>query len=156
MNEKEMKRRLANRQSKSLDINLSHNIESEFTENINNKDLSNQFNYKPRHHPNESASIRKSSSMSFMKDQGNGGQGRWTDEEHQRFIDAIKKYGKDWVKVQQYIGTRSTAQTRSHAQKYFGKLFKQGKIEDLEEFDKMLSSSRVFSDNDGTRDSKPI
>lgn len=48
--------------------------------------------------------------------------GRWTDEEHNRFMKGIELYGKDWKKVQQYVGTRSSAQSRSHAQKVFAKL----------------------------------
>jgi SHAQKYF class myb-like DNA-binding protein len=35
--------------------------------------------------------------------------GRWTAEEKQRFIDALKVYGKDWKKVEKFIGTRSGA-----------------------------------------------
>ena len=50
--------------------------------------------------------------------------GRWTDEEHQRFKEALGKYGKNWKKIQEYVGTRSTTQTRSHAQKYFYKMGK--------------------------------
>lgn len=48
--------------------------------------------------------------------------GHWTSEEHQRFLDALDLYGKDWKLIQKYIGTRSIAQTRSHAQKYFNKV----------------------------------
>ena len=33
------------------------------------------------------------------------------------FVLAIKIYGKDWKKVTQYVGTRISAQVRSHAQK---------------------------------------
>ena len=73
--------------------------------------------------------------------------GRWTDEEHERFeegknltsathfviteiqifktkltfnlttILAIRLYGKNWKKVTQHVGTRISAQVRSHAQK---------------------------------------
>eukprot|EP00960_Hanusia_phi_P058454 763893-Hanusia_phi.AAC.1 len=64
----------------------------------------------------------------------------WSDEEHQQFMDALKKYnvnplretkadGKLYVGLGPYvadmiaieIGTRNAAQVRSHAQKYFQK-----------------------------------
>jgi SHAQKYF class myb-like DNA-binding protein len=48
--------------------------------------------------------------------------GRWTKEEHQRFIDGIRKFGKNWKQVEDYIGTRTGAQIRSHAQKFFNRL----------------------------------
>jgi len=48
--------------------------------------------------------------------------GRWTQEEHKRFIESILKYGNEWKKVEQYIGTRSSTQARSHAQKFFEKM----------------------------------
>lgn len=50
--------------------------------------------------------------------------GRWTKEEHELFLEALEKYGKDWKKVQMHVGTRTTTQARSHAQKHFAKLDK--------------------------------
>ena len=50
--------------------------------------------------------------------------GRWTEEEHQKFIDGILQYGNEWKKVQQVIRTRSSTQARSHAQKFFLKIKK--------------------------------
>ena len=38
---------------------------------------------------------------------------------------ALKLYGKDWKKVEDYIGTRTGAQIRSHAQKYFLRIEKE-------------------------------
>jgi len=35
--------------------------------------------------------------------------GRWTEEEHQRFNEAIRIYGKNWKKVTQHVGTRISA-----------------------------------------------
>jgi len=50
--------------------------------------------------------------------------GRWQPEEHQRFIVAIMKYGNEWKQVQKHVGTRSSTQARSHAQKFFVKIKK--------------------------------
>ena len=51
--------------------------------------------------------------------------GAWTEVEHRRFMAAMEKYGNDWTKVCDAIGTRTTNQARSHAQKFFGKRRKQ-------------------------------
>jgi SHAQKYF class myb-like DNA-binding protein len=48
--------------------------------------------------------------------------GRWSYKEHIKFIEAIAEYGKNWKDVQKYVGSRSSAQARSHAQKFFLKL----------------------------------
>ena len=50
--------------------------------------------------------------------------GRWTKEEHIKFLKGLIEYGCDWNMVQKIVKTRSRAQARSHAQKYFVKMTK--------------------------------
>lgn len=50
--------------------------------------------------------------------------GRWTREEHKKFIEAIIKFGNNWKEVQEYVNTRTSTQARSHAQKFFEKIKK--------------------------------
>jgi SHAQKYF class myb-like DNA-binding protein len=50
--------------------------------------------------------------------------GRWTEEEHEIFLAALAKYGREWKKVATHIPSRTSSQVRSHAQKYFAKLQK--------------------------------
>lgn len=40
-------------------------------------------------------------------------------------MDGLRKFGKDWYRVEELIGTRSSAQIRSHAQKFLCKLDKE-------------------------------
>ncbi|CDW72485.1 myb-like dna-binding shaqkyf class family protein [Stylonychia lemnae] len=56
--------------------------------------------------------------------------GRWTKEEHKKFVQAIRLFGKDWRKVEDFVETRSGAQIRSHAQKYFIRIQKKLKNSD--------------------------
>ncbi len=51
-----------------------------------------------------------------------GFQGKWSDEEHRRLLEALGKFGNNWLKVSDYVGTRTRAQARSHTQKYFEKV----------------------------------
>ncbi|CAG9324953.1 unnamed protein product [Blepharisma stoltei] len=51
--------------------------------------------------------------------------GRWTDEEHKRFLFALQEYGRNWKLISQTVGTRSSSQIKSHAQKYFISLQKE-------------------------------
>ncbi len=71
--------------------------------------------------------------------------GRWKSDEHQRFIDAIIKYGNNWRQVQKCVGTRSSTQTRSHAQKFFEKL-KRAKIFKREKYDFSKNSLKILHD----------
>jgi SHAQKYF class myb-like DNA-binding protein len=60
---------------------------------------------------------RKKNDSSFNR-------GRWHAEEHQRFIEGLLEYGNDWKNVQKFVGSRSSTQARSHAQKFFVKIGK--------------------------------
>jgi SHAQKYF class myb-like DNA-binding protein len=54
--------------------------------------------------------------------------GRWTEQEHQSFLAGLRLYGREWKKVAAKIKTRTSAQIRSHAQKYFAKLARDDEI----------------------------
>ena len=47
--------------------------------------------------------------MVSINDIDSGNNGRWTVDEHELFIEALKLYGKDWGKVHLHIGTRTSA-----------------------------------------------
>jgi len=66
--------------------------------------------------------INKQEIMDNLESNEKNSAGRWRQDEHQRFIEAIVKYGNDWRKVEKHVITRSSTQARSHAQKFFMKI----------------------------------
>ncbi|KAL9236041.1 hypothetical protein vseg_010751 [Gypsophila vaccaria] len=52
----------------------------------------------------------------------------WTDEEHDKFLEALQLFDRDWKKIEDFIGSKTVIQIRSHAQKYFLKVQKNGTI----------------------------
>ncbi|XP_034204037.1 protein LHY-like isoform X5 [Prunus dulcis] len=53
---------------------------------------------------------------------------RWTHEEHNKFLEALKLYGRAWQRIEEHIGTKTAVQIRSHAQKFFSKLEKEAHV----------------------------
>ncbi|KAG7354832.1 Myb-like DNA-binding protein [Nitzschia inconspicua] len=46
--------------------------------------------------------------------------GRWSNDEHQRFLSGLEQFGTgNWKKITEMVGTRSCTQVRTHAQKFF-------------------------------------
>ena len=77
--------------------------------------------------------------------------GRWTRAEHELFLEGLQLYGREWKKVSAKIKTRTAAQIRSHAQKYFAKIGKDIGKEDATPLEGAVSSSsrrRVRSGSD--------
>eukprot|EP00357_Protocruzia_adherens_P033880 CAMPEP_0115018816 /NCGR_PEP_ID=MMETSP0216-20121206/29060_1 /TAXON_ID=223996 /ORGANISM="Protocruzia adherens, Strain Boccale" /LENGTH=321 /DNA_ID=CAMNT_0002390141 /DNA_START=312 /DNA_END=1277 /DNA_ORIENTATION=+ len=75
--------------------------------------------------------------------------GRWTKEEHARFVEALQVFGRDWKKIEEHVGTRTSAQIRSHAQKYFNRLQRE-----LDKMDKIGGIDK--SSNEGTPTLQPF
>ncbi|KAM7266520.1 hypothetical protein ACFE04_004417 [Oxalis oulophora] len=50
---------------------------------------------------------------------------KWTDQEHRRFLEALKLYGRGWRHIEEHIGTKTVVQIRSHAQKFFSKVVRE-------------------------------
>ncbi|KAM7271835.1 hypothetical protein ACFE04_031049 [Oxalis oulophora] len=50
---------------------------------------------------------------------------KWTDQEHRRFLEALKLYGRGWRQIEEHIGTKTAVQIRSHAQKFFSKVVRE-------------------------------
>ena len=98
---------------------------------IKNETKNNSMNNKIKTRRNNLSNIKYSS-------------GRWKEDEHKRFIEAIIKYGNDWKQVQKYVRTRSSTQARSHAQKFFVKI-KKAKILDFN-LDLSKTSIKMFHD----------
>ena len=96
---------------------LKNFIITHINSNLNNKSKNqNKYVEQKKEEP-----IRSSSSMSPEIELRTG---RWTEDEHSKFIKGILEYGNDWKMVQKLIKTRSSSQTRSHAQKFFLKINK--------------------------------
>ncbi|KAA0153511.1 hypothetical protein FNF29_00295 [Cafeteria roenbergensis] len=72
--------------------------------------------------------------------------GRWTKAEHEAFVAALRVHGQVWKLVQEQVGTRDIVQVRTHAQKYFQRLAKEGKPRPAPGGD-VFATSGSFHDN---------
>jgi SHAQKYF class myb-like DNA-binding protein len=95
--------------------NNENNLENEPNSSIETKNCKNKILKLDDLKNNKKNKKNKESNLDLNE-------GRWSTEEHIKFIEGLVKYGKNWKNVQKYIGTRSVSQTRSHAQKFLLKL----------------------------------
>lgn len=52
--------------------------------------------------------------------------GKWTEEEHSAFVDAMERYPKHWKQIAVCVRTRTATQCRTHAQKVIKGLYNTG------------------------------
>ncbi|CDW73661.1 myb-like dna-binding shaqkyf class family protein [Stylonychia lemnae] len=109
--------------------------------------------------PRDASQDSSNEEQSEKDGDGNGNSkncGRWTDEEHNRFLEALKQFGKNWNSVHKYVGTRSSAQTRSHAQKYFNKLMRKGTEKAREELQLLTRKDSLVKSTLNNQDESTI
>lgn len=71
--------------------------------------------------------------------------GRWTEDEHQLFLQGLEQHGKSWKKIACVVKSRNAVQVRTHAQKHFKKLAKSGQQGNVP------SETRAEGDTDRTQ-----
>ena len=77
----------------------------------------------------------------FIDDDTGNTIGRWSRDEHKKFIEAIIKFGNNWKEVQEYVNTRTSTQARSHAQKFFEKIKKNNTLKFFDSLDSDYSEN---------------
>ena len=66
--------------------------------------------------------VKKIKFFCSLQKKENKKQGRWSQEEQERFLKGCYFFKNDWEKIKDYIKTRTIPQIRSHAQKYLIKI----------------------------------
>jgi len=79
----------------------------------------------------EQMDMMTSQIAAFEQDKKKAQSRYWTPEEHQRFLEALAKYGhKDVKAISMHVSTRNATQVRTHAQKYFLRLERERRKKD--------------------------
>ena len=115
-------------------FNTNNNINNNDNNNNNNNNF---INTTINNNINKKSKRKSNSNIKYSS-------GRWKEDEHKRFVEAIIKFGNDWKQVQKYVKTRSSTQARSHAQKFFIKLKKAKNLD----FNLDLSNSSIKNFHD--------
>jgi SHAQKYF class myb-like DNA-binding protein len=91
------------------------------------------------HHPLTEEDVNNNSSSA----------GRWTPIEHQAFLLGMAVHGREWKKVAEKIPSRTSAQVRSHAQKYFAKVERQQQLNSSQNTSTLpdVHSSSLYADD---------
>lgn len=55
----------------------------------------------------DSESVTPKPKRQERKNVGEGSNGAWTDEEHARFCEGVRAWGKNWDRVVPHVGTRT-------------------------------------------------
>ncbi|KAK4768796.1 hypothetical protein SAY86_026946 [Trapa natans] len=85
-----------------------------------------------------SAPAMESSSVPFLEDPSKKvrkpytitkSRENWSEQEHDKFLEALHLFDRDWKKIEAFVGSKTVIQIRSHAQKYFLKVQKSGTSE---------------------------
>ena len=106
--------------SQKIKISSNPILKTDSSNNSNNVNSPNNFNEENINSNNNINLLNNNINISPDNDNNNQfHSGRWTEEEHRKFIEGILEFGNEWKKVQQIIKTRSSTQARSHAQKFF-------------------------------------
>ncbi|XP_076951410.1 protein REVEILLE 1-like [Bidens hawaiensis] len=58
---------------------------------------------------------------------------RWSEQEHNKFLEALKLHGRAWRRIEEHVGTKTAVQIRSHAQKFFSKVVRESTSGDATE-----------------------
>ena len=89
----------------------------------NNQDIDNaQGNILSHHKRKKEETVSQFHDTGISHSNEKGSAGRWTEEEHRLFVEAIQKHGKNWKMIEKMVQSRSPTQLRSHAQKFFIKI----------------------------------